>query len=100
MILEASHEYFFCISAVKTTRNDYTGLPVTPFLERLPQQGSTKLEDVKLEILGAICALLWSVSSHRAALKRCYAGLGNINTNYCSHVTEVIKNFTVRLTSN
>jgi len=68
---------------------------MTPFLERLPQQGSTKLQDVKLEFLGAICTLLWSVSSPYAVLKRCYTGLGNINTNYCSHVTEVIKNFTV-----
>lgn len=90
----------FCISAVKSTQNDYTGFPMTLFLEVLPQQGSTKLEDVKLEILGAIRALLWSVSSPYAVLKCCYAGLGNINTNYCSHVTEVIKNFTVRLISN
>lgn len=33
---------------------------MTPFLERLPQQGSTKL-DAKLEILGAMHTLLWSV---------------------------------------
>lgn len=55
---------------------------MTLLLERLPQQGSTKLKDVKLEILGAIRALLWNVSSPYAVLKRCYAGLRNINTNY------------------
>lgn len=54
---------------------------MTPFLERLPQQGSTKLEDEKLEILGAMHTLLWSVSSPYAMLKCSYTGLGSINTN-------------------
>lgn len=55
---------------------------MTPFLERLPQQGSTNLDDVKLEILGAMRTLLQSVSCPCAKLKCFYAGLGSINTHY------------------
>lgn len=98
--LDASYEYFSASllqNPLKITTPDY---PWPCFWRdshtRLYETWGCKIRNPG----SSVCALLRSVSSPHAALKHCCTGLSKINTNYCSPVTEVIKNFTVWLISN